>query len=595
MGKNLIVSSEIVHNRWITSSGAASTSSYCMSTGFIPVESDALYSVSYWQPANSYTGNARAWTQRFCFYDASKTYISGYISTYNEHEYFTYSATAPANAAYVRTTFQIPAGLGTTVASSIQQAWTIDSDYKWQLEKGYPTGWKPSREDGGGAEMIAYGQFTLSNMDGGIEYIVGTQTAATGSWTGVSEDAALVTGKTISYKLPYAGSGNASLTLTLADGTNTDAIAVYLNTTRVTTHFGAGSVIQMTYDGTYWRATAIPNSNNYDRINHANSVKAATAITAARVIAGNSSGYNNVAAGIVHDISYPILYAPSAITTTGTTTYEAYPSVNFSSTHAIEGGVAYSTLFLVGTVSGKDFTIVDPVFTCNTPTTEDGKYYIPLGLLYSATNGYFSPVKELWCYKIVGKDDNGQDIGMFGSLATISEYLAISAQEEADKAVAGNLETDARLTVYKSSLDNTNSELTSVKSKVEAFDGEFADYKDTVSSALSQQADSLTATFNRQVESMNEVLTNNSQVLEQLETYIRASTSGLELGASNSSIKAVLSNDRLSFMDGDTEVAYISNNNFYITAGTVTQSIQVGEHKWLAKSTGHMTLVWVKE
>ena len=94
---------------------------------------------------------------------------------------------------------------------------------------------------------------------------------------------------------------------------------------------------------------------------------------------------------------------------------------------------------------------------------------------------------------------------------------------------------------------------------------------------------------------MNEVLTNNSQVLEQLETYIRASTSGLELGASNSSIKAVLSNDRLSFMDGDTEVAYISNNNFYITAGTVTQSIQVGEHKWLAKSTGHMTLVWVKE
>ena len=42
-----------------------------------------------------------------------------------------------------------------------------------------------------------------------VEYIVGTQTAATGSWKGVSTDAALYAGKTIAYKLPYAGSGNA--------------------------------------------------------------------------------------------------------------------------------------------------------------------------------------------------------------------------------------------------------------------------------------------------------------------------------------------------------------------------------------------------
>ena len=100
------------------------------------------------------------------------------------------------------------------------------------------------------------------------EYIVGTQTAATGTWTGVSTDGALYAGKTIAYKLPFAGSGNASLILTLADGSKTAAIPIYLNTTRVTTHFGANAVINMTYDGTAWRASSIPNSKEASQYCH---------------------------------------------------------------------------------------------------------------------------------------------------------------------------------------------------------------------------------------------------------------------------------------------------------------------------------------
>ena len=95
----------------------------------------------------------------------------------------------------------------------------------------------------------------------GVEYIVGTQTASTGSWTGVTTDAAIYTGKTIAYKLPYAGSGNASLNLTLSGGGTTGAKAVYINNTRVTTHYAANSVIKMTYDGSYWRADAYWDGN----------------------------------------------------------------------------------------------------------------------------------------------------------------------------------------------------------------------------------------------------------------------------------------------------------------------------------------------
>lgn len=80
------------------------------------------------------------------------------------------------------------------------------------------------------------------------EFIRGTQTAATGSWTGVTEDAELYDGKEILYFLPFAGSGNATLNLTLSGGTTTGAKNVYwMSTTRCTTHYGANSLIRMTY------------------------------------------------------------------------------------------------------------------------------------------------------------------------------------------------------------------------------------------------------------------------------------------------------------------------------------------------------------
>lgn len=81
------------------------------------------------------------------------------------------------------------------------------------------------------------------------EVIIGTQTASTGSWTGKSNTInGLYTGLQIRYYLPYAGSGNATLNLTLADNTTTGAINCYFTpTSRLTTHYPAGSTITMTY------------------------------------------------------------------------------------------------------------------------------------------------------------------------------------------------------------------------------------------------------------------------------------------------------------------------------------------------------------
>jgi len=86
------------------------------------------------------------------------------------------------------------------------------------------------------------------NARNGIYYVKGTQTAATGAWTGVIPIPALYDGLTIMYYLPYAGSGNATLNLTLSNGTTTGAVNCYYgNATRLTTHYSQGSNIVMTY------------------------------------------------------------------------------------------------------------------------------------------------------------------------------------------------------------------------------------------------------------------------------------------------------------------------------------------------------------
>lgn len=87
----------------------------------------------------------------------------------------------------------------------------------------------------------------------GVYTVIGTQTQATGAWTGDIDVNSLYAGLTIAYFLPYSGSGSASLNLTLSDGTTTGAKACYYNNTAITTQFPAGATIIMTY----WPAGSI--------------------------------------------------------------------------------------------------------------------------------------------------------------------------------------------------------------------------------------------------------------------------------------------------------------------------------------------------
>lgn len=285
-----------------------------------------------------------------------------------------------------------------------------------KLEKGNkPTDWTPAPEDI--ENSIQNVQDTANTaLTQSVEYIVGTQTAATGSWKGVTRDSELITGKNIAYKLPFAGSGNASLTLTLSNGTTTDAIAVYINTTRATTQFGANSVINMTYDGQYWRITSIPNTNNLENV-----IPYFTGKTGIRGIwryslfmrDGNGT-YQNICTasdGTVttsnstveqtkkanpsgFEVGSPIWYANGAGYNANTnisgnnaiykTTSVIDSRYSLNTTKASGSLTPYLPVYLVGEVRSDNLFYLDTVWWTQTPT-DSSKVYVLIGGCYDST------------------------------------------------------------------------------------------------------------------------------------------------------------------------------------------------------------------
>lgn len=93
----------------------------------------------------------------------------------------------------------------------------------------------------------------------GVYFVMGTQTAATDAWTGALHGVtALFNGLTILYYLPHDASsgGNATLNLTLDDGTTTGAINCFTSLNDRLTRYEADSIIRLTYTSPNWHISS---------------------------------------------------------------------------------------------------------------------------------------------------------------------------------------------------------------------------------------------------------------------------------------------------------------------------------------------------
>lgn len=115
--------------------------------------------------------------------------------------------------------------------------------------------------------------------------------------------------------------------------------------------------------------------------------------------------------------------------------------------------------------------------------------------------------------------------------------------------------------------------------------GETAELESRVSSQVLQTSKDITESFSRGISEISEDISTVggafAQLVSDLEVYIRRgeleeNVFGIEIGRSDSGIKARFTNDRLSFYQGITEVAYVSGSSLYITNAHILDYLKVG-------------------
>ena len=250
-------------------------------------------------------------------------------------------------------------------------------------------GWTLYSSSGHGSATYTSGTGTVVSKLGyiqnapGIYHVIGTQTASTSVWTGKIDVSSLYDGLTIVYYLPYASTSTAvTLNLTLADGTTTGAINCYYNNnSRLTTQYGAGSTIILTYwsagsikvsgtattDNRWSRCDYNANSSVTQNFASANTNRpllmsyygVGNTTTSSQVVYRNDTIYANPSQGAIHAKNL-VLGSPYSVDNPGVkgviTLYQAgseiLPTANIEAESGTGGGNTNSTIKIPTNRSG---------------------------------------------------------------------------------------------------------------------------------------------------------------------------------------------------------------------------------------------------
>lgn len=149
------------------------------------------------------------------------------------------------------------------------------------------------------------------------------------------------------------------------------------------------------------------------------------------------------------------------------------------------------------------------------------------------------------------------------------------------------LSTDGRLEEAESSIRQTSESIESIVSKQVMVDGTLSE----LSTQLEQTAEGWSLDFNN----LRSTVTDDSQKLQELTSRIRFQNGSIILSTGDDTIQAVLSHDRLSFMHGTNEVAYISDNHLYIEDARILEGLIIGKFMFQSRTNKNLSFKLAKE
>lgn len=207
----------------------------------------------------------------------------------------------------------------------------------------------------------------------------------------------LVTNGVVAVKFTYAVPASATMNIN-----SKGAKAIYYRGSAISAgYLAANRTYTFRYNGTQYEVVGDIDTNTYDRLRHTGTIKCSTTpIVSGNLIVGSGGLYQHLKLGKAFDITYPILYAASAISASGTgnNNYKAI-HITITTTQSITLS-AYKPVYIKGKLSGTIFTPVSTTpITQEVPTSEDDYQYILLGLASSTTTFYLLTENPVYEYR----------------------------------------------------------------------------------------------------------------------------------------------------------------------------------------------------
>lgn len=121
----------------------------------------------------------------------------------------------------------------------------------------------------------------------------------------------------------------------------------------------------------------------------------------------------------------------------------------------------------------------------------------------------------------------------------------------------------------------------------------YEEFSQTLKNILSMEADGTTMIFQTINEAIQQVGATEESHYAELLTYIRFNENGIEIGKQGNAITMQLDNDSLDFYNNGTRVAYISDNQLYITDGRFLRSVRIGNYGFIPEVNGSVSFTYL--
>lgn len=122
---------------------------------------------------------------------------------------------------------------------------------------------------------------------------------------------------------------------------------------------------------------------------------------------------------------------------------------------------------------------------------------------------------------------------------------------------------------------------------------ELGEYGYVTSSELKQTSDSITATFTRTETELTNNTNEVSERVKKLESYVRLTDEGVEIGKSDSSVVQKSSNEKLAFVADGVELASFGKEQMRVKNAVVEQKLTMGKFTWIPRGDGSVSLKWI--